>query len=70
MGLERQGIPTITICWERFEPAARAQAKAMGMPSLPLVIVLEPRPWITDEQKQQAVDRAVETVIRALTRGN
>ena len=35
---ETQGRPTITICHDTFERAARNHATALGLPDLPLLV--------------------------------
>ncbi|MQA86140.1 MAG: hypothetical protein GEV03_16285 [Streptosporangiales bacterium] len=40
--MEQRGKPTITICHDKFEGAARLHAKLQDMPALPLLI--EPNP--------------------------
>ena len=40
--LEVLGKPTITICHDKFERAARSHASTLGLPDLPLLI--EPAP--------------------------
>ena len=39
VALEQRGIPTVTFVTEPFAPAARAVARAQGLPELPLVVI-------------------------------
>ncbi len=37
--LEKRGVHTVTIVWDNFEKAARAQARVQGVPDLELVVI-------------------------------
>ncbi len=65
--LERAGVPTVTVTWDRFAPAARAQAAAAGMPALPLVVMAEPRLSDPSETLEAEAERTLPEMIRALT---
>jgi hypothetical protein len=56
VGLERRGIPTVTVCTERFLVAAQAQAEALGVPDLRLITI-------------PAIDGAAADDVRELGRG-
>lgn len=67
VNIERRGIATVTICWERFENAARAKASELHMPSLPLAVVPEPLYWPkSQEEDEECFRRALETVAASL----
>ena len=40
--MEKRNTPTITICHDKFEKAARLHARLQGVPNIPLLI--EPNP--------------------------
>lgn len=65
--LERTGVPTVTVTWDRFAAAARAQAEAAGMPALPLVVMAEPRLSDPPEKLDGEAERTLPEMIRALT---
>jgi len=65
--LERRGIPTVTISWERFEAAARAQAKELGMAQLPLAVIRETRLGETREDLRRKAEQVLDAVIGSLT---
>ena len=68
MELEKQGIPTVTICTEAFVELARTEAKNLGLPDLPLAIVQHPMGGLSTEQVLQRSHEAWDQVIAALTR--
>jgi hypothetical protein len=56
--LEKRGVPSVTLSHANFEAAARAHARVLGLPDLPLAVMPRPLPnW--DET-------AVESTIAAL----
>ena len=65
--LERRGLPTVTICWERFEGAARAQADALGLPQLPLAVIPEAKRGETREELRRKAERVLDVIIGSLT---
>ncbi len=65
--LEKRGLPTVTICWERFEGAARAQADALGFPQLPLAVIPETRRGETREDLRRKAEAVLDSVIGSLT---
>jgi len=65
---ERRGIPTATICTTAFEPLAKAQLKAMGMPGLPYVVVPHPVGGRKPEWARDLGDSIADRVVEVLTR--
>jgi len=53
------GIPSVTVVTEPFEVAARATARALGMPDLPLVVI--PHDYLSESEG--AIEGKVELVI-------
>jgi len=41
---ERLGLPTVTVSHDNFEAAARTQARALGLATLPLAVFSRPQP--------------------------
>jgi hypothetical protein len=67
--LEKRGIPTVTICTDAFEGLAREEAKNLGMPDLPLVIIKHPIGGEPPDVIRQRAAEAAPQVLRALTDG-
>jgi hypothetical protein len=67
--LEKRGIPTVTICTDAFEGLAREEAKNLGMPDLPLVIIKHPIGGEPPDVIRQRAEEAAPPVLRALTDG-
>ena len=67
MELESRGIPTVLFAEENFEKPARAQARALGMPSLPVVVIAQPRPWHDDRFHRDETAKCLPEVVQALT---
>lgn len=66
--LERQGIPSVVVAWDTFEVPARIQAKVMGLPDLPIVVVPHNAPGdFTREAESRKAEASVEIVVAALT---
>ncbi len=66
--MERQGIPTVSLVHDRFDSAATAQARAMGLPDLPRAVV----PQVVDnrgtpEQVKEWVEKLYPYVVQSLT---
>ncbi|MBI2907130.1 MAG: hypothetical protein HYX92_05680 [Chloroflexi bacterium] len=66
--LEKRGIPTVTLVHDKFVPAARAQAKVLGLPSLQIASVPQPMPWETEEDERRKGSAVIETVVAMLTK--
>ncbi|MBI4307626.1 MAG: hypothetical protein HY684_02345 [Chloroflexi bacterium] len=64
--MEKKGIPAVLIAHDRFEAAARAQARALGLPDLPVIVVPQPQSWTTKEEEVQHANEAVGMIQAAL----
>jgi len=64
---ETQGKPTITICHDTFERAARHHATALGLPDLPLLIEPAPRAGNLTTNAGELAARTLDRVVAALT---
>jgi hypothetical protein len=63
------GIPTVTLCTDAFLGLAREEARTLGMPELPLVIIPHPLGGEPAERVQARAAGALDGVVAALTRG-
>jgi hypothetical protein len=62
---ERRGLPTVTIAHDNFEAAARAHARGLGLPDLPLAVFPRPQPgW-----DEATVGRVLAELQAAVERG-
>ena len=68
MRLEREGIPAICLVHDRFEVAARVQAKAMGLPSLKIIVIPEGTPGEPPEQLREKIDKLWPEIVGGLSR--
>ena len=64
---ETQGKPTITICHDTFERAARNHATAMGLPDLPLLVEPAPQGVNLTTNARDLARRSLDRVVAALT---
>lgn len=66
--MEVRGVPTVTLAHDRFESAARAQAKMMSLPDLPIVVVPQNVYYDTrTERVKQSADGLYDSVVKGLT---
>ena len=64
---ETQGRPTITICHDTFERAARNHAAALGLPDLPLLVEPAPKGGNLTVNPRELAERSLGLVVAALT---
>ena len=64
--IERRGIPTITICHDKFEKAAKLHAKIMGLPEVPLLIEPIPKGGSITFDTKELAKAHIDEVLRAL----
>jgi hypothetical protein len=65
--LEKRGVVAIAFGTKAFESLAKLQAKAMGLPDLPIILIEHPLGGIPAEQavaKAQAIAEQVGTRVR------
>lgn len=67
MDLEKLGVPTVTLCTDAFLGLAKDEARALGMPELPIVTIPHPLGGEPPERVRARGEGAVEGVIAALT---
>jgi hypothetical protein len=66
IGLERQGIPTVTICTADFLAGGRMQAESLGMPQYPILCVPQSYITHTPQQVRALAEACVEEVLKRL----
>ncbi len=64
--LERRGIPSVGLVHDRFEEAALAQLRLVGMPSAKIVIIPEGLPGQTFETQSAKIDNVWDKIVAAL----
>lgn len=66
IGLEQQGIPTVTVCTADFLAGGRMQAESLGMPQYPILCV--PQSYITysPEEVCALAETSLEEVLKRL----
>jgi hypothetical protein len=67
--LEQRGVPTATMGTFEFEALARLEAKNRGIEDLPLALVPHPLGGIHEHEVVRKADLAIESVLKAVTRG-
>ena len=64
--LRKRGLITAVICSTPFEKLGRAQARVLGVPDLPLVMIQHPLGGLAIEDVKARADQAAPTVIDLL----
>ena len=65
VALEQRGIPTVTFVTEPFIGAARAVARSLGLPDLPLVVI--PHDYLVEDDA--ALEARLEAVFPEVVAG-
>ncbi len=65
--LEKAGIPSATICTDRFEVTAKAMAKMWGAPNYPTIFTEHPVENLTREQLRARAEGLAPQVVAVLT---
>ncbi|MBI2908358.1 MAG: hypothetical protein HYX92_11980 [Chloroflexi bacterium] len=65
--LEKRGVATANICAGNFARLGQHEAKALGVPSLPIVVIPYPFGSLPDERVRQIAEDIVDEVIYVLT---
>jgi hypothetical protein len=68
VALEQRGIPTVTFVTEPFVGAARAVARTLGLPDLPLVVI--PHDYLVedDDALRSRLAAVLDAVVAAVRR--
>ena len=64
--VENAGIPSATICTDRFVPTARGMAQMWGAPDYPTIYTQHPIENLTREQLRSRAEELVPQVVRVL----
>ncbi len=56
--MEKLGIPAVTICTEGFRVAGEAQARSLGMPDHPIVVIGHPLTTMPRPEVERQAQRA------------
>ena len=65
--VENAGIPSATICTDRFIPTAEGMAKLWGAPDYPTIFTEHPIETLTREQIRQRAEELAPQVVGVLT---
>jgi hypothetical protein len=66
IALEKQGIPTVTVCTDGFLAGGRMQAESLGMPQYPLLCVPQSYITHTPPQVRALAEACMEEVLKRL----
>ena len=66
--MEKQSIPTATLCTDEFAALAKQECASLGLPEMPLIILPHPISALLDEDAQVIALEAANEVIHVLTR--
>ncbi|AUV80809.1 hypothetical protein C2R22_03335 [Salinigranum rubrum] len=66
--LERRGTPTATVNSDEFVTLGQAEARALGLPGLPLVTVPHPMGGVPEKEVRERARAVVSEVVAVLTR--
>ena len=64
--MENAGIPSATICTDRFIPTARGMAQMWGAPDYPTIYTQHPIENLTREQLRRRAEELAPQVVRVL----
>jgi hypothetical protein len=64
--LEKRGIPAVALVHDRFEEAARSQAKILGLPLAKIVAIPEPRHGDPSEDVSARIELLWNEILGAL----
>ena len=66
--LHKRGVTTAVICSDPFRALGRTQAKVLGVPDLPLIMIPHPLGGLSIEQVQGRAEVAAPQVIELIKR--
>ena len=67
--LEQRGVPTVVLGTFEFEQLAKLESKNRGLDGLPLALIPHPLGGIREDEVVRKADLAIESVLKAVTRG-
>jgi hypothetical protein len=65
--LEQRGVPTITVCSDRFRVLGEIERRSLGIPELPMAIAQHPFGGLKADAVETKADLLLEQVVAALT---
>ncbi len=65
--MENAGIPSVTICTDRFVPTAQGMAKMWGAPDYPTIFTQHPIENLSREALRARAEELAPMVVRVLT---
>ena len=65
--IETHAVPTVTFCTQPFRTLAQLRREALGLPTLPVVLLPHPMMTRTAAEIDQLVDQVIDEVVRKLT---
>jgi hypothetical protein len=68
VSLEKRGVPSVALVHDRFEAAAKSQAKILNLISVKLVAIPEPHPGEAESEMSARIDSFWDEIIGALVR--
>ena len=69
VSFEKAGIPAAVFATTEFADAARAQAKALGLPNFEVILVEHPIQPLTSDEVHQRADAVFDRLLEKLTGG-
>ena len=61
--MQERGIPTVAVVTEKFVSLAKASAKALGYPDLPMIVVPHPFETLPAESLREIADAKVHELV-------
>jgi|TARA_B100002003_G_C13897417_1_gene437333 hypothetical protein len=65
--LEQRGVPTITVCTDRFRVLGEIERRSLGIPELPMAIAKHPFGGLKADAVETKADLLLEQVVAGLT---
>ena len=67
--MEQRGVPTITVCTDRFRLLGEVERRSLGMRELPMAIAQHPFSGQTADAVEIKAELLLEQVVEGLTTG-
>ena len=61
--MQKRGIPTVAVVTEKFVSLAKASAKALGYPDLPMIVLPHPFETLPAETLREIADEKVHELV-------
>tara|TARA_B100000315_G_scaffold253484_1_gene292344 strand:+ start:549 stop:752 length:204 start_codon:yes stop_codon:yes gene_type:complete len=65
--MERRGIPTVTVCTDRFRVLGELERRSLGIPELPMAIAIHPFGGLKADAVETKADLLLDQVVDGLT---